>query len=147
MKPVKFKTNPAMFRDVMFPRNFMNVFEDFFGNDAVVNEGVFFKPGVDIVETDNAFQILISLPGMNKEDIKVEMKGEDLVVSGERTARHTEDKGKVHVSEINYGKFSRSFFLPDNVVKEKIDAAYADGILTLNLPKGEASLAKTISIK
>lgn len=146
MIPVKFKTNPALLRDVMMPRNMRHLFDDFFGAEDTVNSNSFFKPGVDIVENENSFDLYLSLPGMKKEDIKIEMKNDDLVISGERTARRTEDKGKVHLSEINYGSFSRSFYLPENIDKENIQANYEDGVLNVSLPKGEAAKAKTISI-
>lgn len=147
MIPVKFKTNPALLRDVMMPKSMSHLFDDYFGTETTVNSNSFFKPGVDIVENENSFDLHLSLPGMKKDEIKIEMKGDDLVISGERTARRTEEKGRVHLSEINYGSFARSFFLPENIDKENIQANYEDGILNLSLPKGESAKAKTISIK
>ena len=146
MTPVKFKTNPALLRDVMMPRSMRHLFDDFFGTEDSINSNSFFKPGVDIIENENSFYIQLSLPGMKKEDIKIEMKGDDLVISGERRAKRTEENGKVHLSEINYGSFTRSFYLPENIEKENIQANYEDGILSVSLPKGEAAKAKTISI-
>ena len=146
MTPVKFKTNPALLRDVMMPRSMRHLFDDFFGAEDSINSNSFFKPGADIIENENPFYIHLSLPGMKKEDIKIEMKGDDLVISGERRAKRTEENGKVHLSEINYGSFTRSFYLPENIEKENIQANYEDGILSVSLPKGEAAKAKTISI-
>ncbi|MBP7510992.1 MAG: Hsp20/alpha crystallin family protein [Bacteroidia bacterium] len=147
MTPVKFKTNPTLLRDVMMPRGMRYLFDDFFGSEETNSSNSFFKPGVDIVENEKSFDLHLSIPGMKKEEIKIEMKGDDLVISGVRTAKRTEDNGKVHLSEINYGSFTRSFYLPENIDRENILANYEDGILNVQLPKGESAKAKTISIQ
>lgn len=146
MTTTKFKTGSQLMRDVMFPPTFRHLFEEFTGNEPIQNKGSFFRPGVEIIENEASFEILLSLPGMTKEEIKIEMKADDLVISGERVSRKKEENGKIHLSEMNYGSFSRSFYLPENIDKEKIEASYADGILTLHLPKGEEAKPKTITI-
>lgn len=148
MIPVKSKPN-AMFRDVMFPRAFRHLFDDFFpeqGNQEN-NRGFFFQPGVDIMEHETSFDIQVSIPGMKKEDIKIETKGDEMIISGERLNQRKEEKSKVHYSEISYGSFARSFHLPENVQKDKIEATYEDGMLHIVLPKGESTLSKSISIR
>lgn len=131
----------------MFPKSFRHLFEDFMSNEPAANQGFFFRPGVEITENEKSFDIVVSLPGMSKEEIKIETKGDDLIISGERINKRKEDQGKVHLSEINYGSFTRSFYLPENIDKEKIEAVYENGMLHIQLPKGEDSMPKTIEIK
>lgn len=147
MIPVKSKHNAQLMRDVMFPKSFRHLFEDFMQTEPSASQGFFFRPGVEITENEKSFDILVSLPGMSKEEIKIETKGDDLIVSGERINKKKEENGKVHFSEINYGSFTRSFYLPENIVKDKIEAEYENGMLHIRLPKGEDSLPKTIEIR
>jgi HSP20 family protein len=116
-------------------------------NEPAANQGYFFRPGAEITESEKAFDILVSLPGLSKEEIKIETKGDDLIISGERLNKRKEENGKVHLSEINYGSFTRSFYLPENVDKNKIEASYDHGMLQVRLPKGKGSMPKTIVIK
>ena len=147
MITVKSKNNAQLMRDVMFPKSFRHLFEDFMTNEPAANQGYFFRPGVEITESEKSFDILVSLPGMSKEEIKIETKGDDLIISGERLNKRKEENGKVHLSEINYGSFTRSFYLPENVDKNKIEASYDHGMLQVRLPKGKGSMPKTIVIK
>ncbi|MCS6790688.1 MAG: Hsp20/alpha crystallin family protein [Bacteroidia bacterium] len=97
-----------------------------------------FMPRVDVVETDKAYEIHLAVPGMKKEDFKVELTEGRLTVSGERKFQKEEgDKKTFHRVETQYGSFMRSFLLPDDVKAEAITAEYSDGILKLNLPKDE----------
>lgn len=97
-----------------------------------------FVPRVDIVETDKAYEIHLAAPGMKKEDFKVELTEGRLTVSGERKFQKEEgDKRTYHRVETQYGSFTRSFLLPDDVKVDSISAEYVDGILKLHLPKDE----------
>lgn len=97
-----------------------------------------FVPRVDVVETDKAYEIHIAVPGMKKEDFKVELTEGRLTVSGERKFQKEEgDKKTYHRVETQYGSFMRSFLLPDDVKADAVSAEYVDGILKLYLPKDE----------
>jgi HSP20 family protein len=102
-----------------------------------------FVPKVDIIENEKAFDIQVAVPGMNKEDFKIDFKENVLTVSGER--KYTKEKNEKHFKSIEtqYGSFSRSFFLPENVDTEKIEAKYNNGILELTVPKDEKKVVKT----
>ena len=103
-----------------------------------------FSPKVDVVETEKAFDVHVSIPGFKKEDIKVELDENRLTISGERRFEKKEEneKAKYHFVESEYGKFSRTFTLPSNVKSGNIQANYKDGILELNIPKEEKDLKK-----
>jgi HSP20 family protein len=130
------------------PTSFSNLIDRFF-TDAVARSGgsaYSFVPRVDIVENEKAFEIHLAAPGMNKEDFNIDLKDNLLTVSGER--KFTEEKKNInfHSIETQYGTFSRSFGLPENVDVTKIAASYVNGMLIVNVPKDEKKVLKT-SIK
>ena len=105
-----------------------------------------FVPAVDIREKADAYIIEAEVPGIKKEDIKIDLKDGVLTISGERKYEHTEKEPNFTRVERSYGAFCRSFDLPDHVLDDKIDAAIKDGILTVTLPKGEKAKPKTSRI-
>ncbi len=115
----------------LWMRPFDKWFEDMFQMPSVSN----FSPKVDIAETKEAFELSIQLPGVNKEDIKVELDGNLLSISGERKFNKEESDKTWRKVESYYGAFSRSFTLPENVDKENIKASSKDGILLVTIPK------------
>ena len=125
------------------------LFDDMFpeigqGEDMGLME---WRPMVDTYEKDDAIVVNAELPGVNKEDISVDVKNNILTISGER--KHEEDVNEDNYfrKERFYGKFQRSFTLPDNVDSEKVDAAYKDGVLEVTIPKTEQGSTKKIEIK
>ena len=104
------------------------------------------SPRVDVHETDKEIYLDIEVPGIDKKDIHVEVKDNTLKISGERKSeRKSEDSQSCRI-ERHYGKFERSFGLPETVKTDKIAAAYKDGVLTLTLPKSEKAVPKEIQI-
>jgi HSP20 family protein len=98
---------------------------------------------VDIIESENAFEIQLAVPGMNKEDFKIDLKEGHLAVSGERKFTRKMDDKHFRSIETQYGAFRREFVLPDTVDAEKIEAKYNNGLLELVIPKDERKLLKT----
>ena len=147
MTLIKFKPSRELLRDSVIPSQMMNLFDNFF-NDSVgkFERNVFFTPRVDLVETEKQFEIHVSLPGLKKEEVKIDMDADMLTISGERKFNNENKEDKFHLVENFYGSFSRSFTLPENVDKTNINAELANGILTLQLPKTEVKEHKT-SIK
>jgi HSP20 family protein len=144
-----FKNHRPLMLDVLGP-NFMNrMFTDVWRNmdEELVPQMAEFKPGSEILKTDNGYQVRISLPGVKKEDMKIDMDGNVLTLSGERKNEHTENSNNVVRSEISYGRFSRSFTLSSDIDRSKIVADYTDGMLTITLPTAEKSQAQAIEIK
>jgi HSP20 family protein len=127
------------------PTTFSNLIDRFF-NETVSRTGgsaYSFVPRVDIVENDKAFEVHVAVPGMNKEDFTIDVKDNFLTISGER--KFTQEKKDVnfHSIETQYGTFSRSFGLPENVDAAKISATYVNGILVITIPKDEKKTLKT----
>lgn len=104
-------------------------------------------PRTDMVETADNYEIHLDLPGMSKDDLKINMQERQLTVSGER--RHearNEDDEFVRV-ERAFGHFHRSFTLPQSIQEDNIEAAYEDGVLKITVPKAEESKPRQISIQ
>ncbi len=92
-------------------------------------------PSVDIGENDKEYIVKAELPEVKKEDIKVNIDEGTLSISGERKVEKEEKGTKFHRVERAYGRFERSFSLPDETDADKITSEYKDGILTVHLPK------------
>lgn len=107
------------------------------------------KPKCDIEETPEAFLLSLDLPGIKEEDIHVELDDGYLTISGERTKDYKSTENGVSRSEKYYGKFERSFRLPDGVTEKDIEAHYESGVLELMVPKvkEEPKEAKKIEVK
>jgi HSP20 family protein len=104
-------------------------------------------PASDISETDDQLKIHLDLPGLNRENLDIQLTGNNtLTVRGERKFEEV-DKTKYHRVERFYGAFTRSFVLPSNVESDKISASFKDGVLEIVLPKAESAKARKISIK
>ncbi len=98
-----------------------------------------FMPTVNTREDEKSYTVEVDLPGIKKEDIKVNIDPENntLTISGERKFKNEVRKDDYYTLESNYGKFLRTFTLPENVNVEQIDAKSEDGVLNLTLPKIE----------
>jgi len=104
-------------------------------------------PTVDISETDAEYAIKAELPEVKKEDVKVTVEDGVLTLQGERKQEKEEQGKKYHRIERSYGRFVRSFTLPDTVDESKVKAEYTDGVLHLHLPKSEKAKPKQIDVK
>lgn len=146
MQIAKFKPAREIFRDSMTP--FGTIFDSFF-NDSVgkMENANFFRPAVDVKETETNYELAFALPGLEKEEVKIELKDNRLTVSGEKKLEKSENNAKYHRVENYYGSFSRSFLMPENVNADGIEATFKNGILTVSLPKSEAAQPKAIVIK
>lgn len=104
-------------------------------------------PRANVAETDKTFEVELELPGMKPEEITVEMRNGDLVVSGEHK-EEKEEKGKTfHRVERHYGKVYRRVPLPGAVESAKVEAKFHEGVLKVTLPKTEATEVKKIAVK
>ena len=122
---------PEMVTDFLVPWN--RWFDDrsnFWGRTQTM-------PAVNISEDKNAYKLSIAAPGMQKEDFKINLEGNRLTIRTETKAEKGEEDEKYSRKEYNYSSFSRSFSLPDEVVKDNIQAFYKNGVLELQLPKNE----------
>jgi len=109
-------------------------------------ENSMFTPACDVEEKDKSFLLKMDLPGIKKEDIKIELNENQLVVSGERKEERKEEKDSRSFYERSYGSFYRSFALPSTIREGDIRATYDNGVLSIELPKVEAPRSKQIQI-
>ncbi len=124
-------------------------FDDFFPRMATPSENLStseWLPAVDISETDTAYQIDVEIPAIAREDVSVAVKDGVLTVTGERKVEKETD-GKRHRVERQYGKFSRSFRLPENVDEGSISARTKDGVLYLVISKKEKEQPRQIQVE
>lgn len=128
-------------------------FEDFFNKPILdLFEGrpwtrTMNVPAVNITERKDGYLVSLAAPGLKKEDFKIDVEGNMLTISSEREEEKEEKEEKYTRQEYSYSSFERSFTLPDEVNKDKIDAHYQDGVLRLVLPKKEEAKKMTISKK
>jgi len=104
-------------------------------------------PAVDIKETEDALVLRAELPGLTKEDVKITLENQVLTLSGERKFEKEAKGESYHRIERSYGAFTRAFTLPTHVKTEKVDATFADGVLTVTLPKMEEAKPRHIAIR
>ena len=130
--------NPSDF----VPSTFSNLVDRFFNESIARNGGSVFSPKVDVIENENSYEVQLAVPGVNKEDFKIEVNDNYLTVSGERKFTSEKKDKNYHSVETQYGSFSRSFTLPENVDGTKINAKYNNGILELTIPKDEKKVLK-----
>ncbi|MBD3391775.1 MAG: Hsp20 family protein [Chitinivibrionales bacterium] len=105
-------------------------------------------PRVDITEDKNAYHLKADLPGMSKDDIKVNVENGVLSITGEKKEEKKEhEKGRFYHYERSYGSFSRSFNLPEDTDPARIEASYNNGVLDLTLAKSEKAKPKAIDVK
>ena len=103
-------------------------------NRLGVEDAPGWTPAVDLYETPDRFVVSLELPGLTRDDIKIEIQQDMLVVRGERPVRH-EEGAHYHRVERGHGAFARSFALPQPVEVEGVEAEFRDGVLTVVVPK------------
>jgi len=116
---------------------FKGLLEDFFGSSILKNDYAAFVPAVNVKELGNTYEIELSAPGFNKEDLKIEMQKGVLNIIGEYKKTEENAEKRVFRKEFNYGSFQRSFSISDDINEAGIDACYENGILKITLPKKE----------
>lgn len=110
-------------------------------------QGGDFLPALDIKETPEAFEVTAEVPGLKPEEIEVSLTGDILTIKGKKKEEKEEKKAGYHLVERRYGSFVRSFRLPVDVVKGKVEATQKDGVLHLVLPKGKKEVATKVQVK
>lgn len=105
-----------------------------------------FVPACDVEENDSEFILSFDLPGIKKDDVKIEIHDQRLTVSGERKWESKKSDQTKYSIEKSYGRFERSFTLPTSINSEKVEARYEEGILKLSLPKTEVAKPRQIRI-
>lgn len=106
-----------------------------------------FQPSCDVSETKDHYLVSFDIPGVKKEDIKIEIKGNELMISGERQREVKKENGEALHHERMYGRFERTFAMPATIAVDKIEAHFENGVLNVALPKAEAAKSRTIQIQ
>ncbi len=106
-----------------------------------------FLPAVDIYEDENEILLSAELPGVNAEDVNLELEGNLLTLRGERRFRKESREGAYQRIERSYGTFTRSFTLPEAAELDKIQADIEEGVLRVHIPKREAEKPRRVAVR
>ena len=127
--------SPALFNREFFP--FDAEFKDFE-----------WMPQIEVLQTNGDLMVKADLPGLTKDDVKVELTDEALIISGERKEEKEEKREGFYRSERNYGRFYRQIPLPEGAKTEKATATFTNGVLEVKLPVAKAEThARKLEIK
>jgi HSP20 family protein len=128
-------------------REINRLFDDMVvGRSDEEEDGTIISPVADIAENEDSYTVTAELPGLKKDDIKVTLQNNVLMISGERKKVSEKKSQTFHRIERSYGSFSRTFDLPTAVNTGKIKADYRDGVLVIELPKMEQAKPKVIPV-
>ena len=132
MRIVKYNNNNN------FPSLMTQFFNEEFGMNFVNrNHSI---PSVNSIENNDSFEIDLAVPGMKKDDFKIELIDKVLIISSENS--NSIENDNMRLNEFNYSSFQRSFRIPESVELDKIKANYKNGILKIKLPKKKDSITK-----
>ncbi|MFN8153021.1 MAG: Hsp20/alpha crystallin family protein [Bacteroidia bacterium] len=115
--------------------NSVDLFNDFFNDFASPEFRKWSSPAVNISETDQAYKLQLAVPGLKKEDFKIAIEENTLVVSAEQKKEAAETTEKYTRKEFSFSSFTRRFNLPENVDQSGIAAGYEQGVMMITLPK------------
>ncbi|HEY8208685.1 MAG TPA: Hsp20/alpha crystallin family protein [Myxococcaceae bacterium] len=134
------------------PPLFDELFRGAFFNDFVFPRGNWkapatFAPPADIVETQNAIEVKVDLPGHDPKSVQVNLENGVLTIQSERKQEKRGEQDGYLRAERSFGAFARSFELPDTVDPQKVEARFEHGVLTVTLPKREETKPRAINVK
>ncbi|MBN1697586.1 MAG: Hsp20/alpha crystallin family protein [Spirochaetales bacterium] len=130
----------------LFDLDFERVLDRFF-DDSVFTVSGQSHPKVDVRENENDYVVEADIPGFTEKDIDVSVNGDLLTISSKKDETKEEKKKGYIIKERRSTAFSRSFTLPKNIDRDKIDAHFKNGVLSLSLPKTEQAKPKQIDVK
>ncbi len=129
---------------------FDSMFDRFF-NGGTQDDGSLFPtlwtPSVDVMEHEDEFVVKAELAGVQKEDVKITVHDDILTIRGEKKQEKETKNTNTHRVERAFGTFQRSFNLPGSIKSNEIEATFADGVLTVTIPKAEEAKPKQIEVK
>ena len=131
---------PSIRNDFFTNRFLTPRFFDF--NDEFFENGIA-TPPANIVETSKEFKLDLSVPGMKRDDFKVDVEDGVLTISSEKEEEKNETDKNYRRREFSYSSFSRTFSLPENADENKINAKYDNGMLQITIPKNEMTVSKS----
>ena len=114
-----------------------------------MEQEVFFRPSLSVSGSEKAYQVSVELPGVEEENIKVEIMGQSLIISGEK--KHEEEQKNQEIGyyyvERSFGQFKRVLEVPSDAAVADITASYKDGVLNINIPRNEQLAEQTKKIE
>lgn len=131
-------------------RNFRPFFPSVFDDDffsSFTSPAKNSMPAVNIREDDKNYFLELAVPGMEKKDFKIDIDEDVLTISSEKQNENEENREGYTRKEFSYSSFVRSFYIPENVSKDNINASYREGILTVSFPKMEEKKKITKEVK
>jgi HSP20 family protein len=131
---------PTISKRSFRPFYLSNIFDDDFFPVRPSNSGS--MPAVNIREDEKKFLLDLAVPGIERKDLKIDINEDILTIASETRNESEENNDGYKRKEFSYSSFCRSFQIPENVNKEKIDASYKDGVLSVTLPKVEEEKSK-----
>ena len=123
----------------------LNSFDRLF--DGIYDDRAVSVPAVDVRETETGWNMDVDLPGLTEKDVEIKLENSLLSISSRKEQKQEEKKNGYLLRERQSSSFCRSFVLPDEVDREKIEASFANGVLSLGFPKLPAAQPKTIEVK
>ena len=132
-------------RTDLFGSRFSDIMDEFF-NEALTKSRESFIPAMDVSETETHVEFDVYLPGLSKDQIRIETEKGYLTVSGERHLEPANKNRTYHKIENAYGAFKRSIQLPDHLDLDSIRAEHKDGILRIRIEKSEQNVRKEVKI-
>ncbi|HEY9233587.1 MULTISPECIES: Hsp20/alpha crystallin family protein [Phenylobacterium] len=135
-----------------FRREMDRLFDDFLTpaegrSFAPTREGAAAWPSIEVDENDQAYRVTAELAGLNRDDVKIELRDNALTLSGERRDERTEeDKGRCY-TERTYGKFARTIPFSHEIDGDRVEANFKDGVLKIALPKSTRAQDQTRQIE
>lgn len=131
---------------------YTDIFGSLFNPEPYLSKSVISRtPAVNIAETETSFEVELAVPGLKKEDFKINIEKDQLSISAEHKAETTEapETKKYNRKEFNYSSFTRTFTLPESADQNSIQAEYVDGILSISIAKKEEAKiqVREISVK
>jgi len=138
------------FRDMMVMRNQMDrLLNDWSSPGTEYGEGAgsWQQLPLDVSESNDAYTVIASIPGMNPEDLDISVQNNTLTIRGESKSEQERQGERWHIRERRMGQFQRTIALPNNVNANQVGASYENGVLTLTLPKSEEAKPRRISVQ
>ncbi len=137
-------------QDWFFPPAIAEWMDELFrGTDVWEARGEVDVRGVaaDVYETDDAVVVEMAVPGIEPDNVEIQISGDTLTVSGETKQEEAKKERNYHLRQIRYGKFSQSLVLPVRVKGEDAEANFKNGMLRITIPKAEEAKTKSIKVK
>ncbi|MGC4174683.1 Hsp20/alpha crystallin family protein [Demequina sp.] len=126
--------------------DFHRIMTQFFADEEAPLTGAF-APALDVEETDEGFTLHVELPGISPDDVNLSIEENVLTIAGERAFYSDKTTDGFRRVERRFGTFHRSVRLPDRVDPDAVTAAYADGIVTVTVPKAESAKPRRIQVE